>query len=169
MRRPWIKFIAALEIIGGIFGVAFTAWAALANRFQPGALILGQVYIGIDVLSLIAGLELWRGRPSGRTASIIVQIIQLPKIVSPAVVFLFSFGLDVWVRIVFGADWVHFGFDSRFLAFNLLGFYVPSAAMDFGVSITAWVFLVILLRYKPAAATETVTPSPAAIESSGQY
>ena len=160
MIRFWIRVIAVLEIIGGIFGVALIAWVLVASRFHPHVIILAPVYIAIDVMSFVAGVKLWRGRPGGRTASIIIQIIQLPKIVSPALVFMFSFGLDAFVHLLVGADFVHYGLEFRFLAVNQLGFYVPSAPVDFGVSITAWVFLVMLLKYKPGKAPETAIPTP---------
>jgi hypothetical protein len=173
-RRPMsllasaIKVIAVLEIIGGFGGAALTVWLIFRGAFSLSGVIIMPLIIGIDLLSFVGGIALWRGRTFGRTASLIFQAIQLPKIVSPAVLFMFSFGFDAWVHVLFADDFIHLGFDQKFLVSNQLAFVIPSAPMGFGVSLTAWVYLVMLLKYVPQSGPQEGIGPPAPIEVSKQ-
>ena len=109
---------------------------------------IGFVEICIDGLAVVAGIALWRGTSFGRKTSIAIQAIQLPKIVSPAVIFKFSFGFDFWIH----ASSSIVGFQTAFLGSNqffLNVHNVHGAPIDIGVSVTALVALVILAKYKP--------------------
>src|SRR4029077_20383200 len=116
MAKAWIRIIAVLEIIGGIVGIILTAWQIAVSPINIFTIIFGLVILGIYVLSLIAGVALWQCRPFGRTASIIVQAIQLPKIISPAIIFTFSFGLDLWIHLLLSETVMNVGFEFRLLA-----------------------------------------------------
>ena len=115
MKRVWLRVISVLEIIGGIFGLAFMGWVVLTNPMNIFNIIIAIVAVGIYVLSFVAGVALWRGRAFGRIASIIVQAIQLPKIFSPAIIFIFSFGFDVWIHIYI-RGFSNLGFELKLLA-----------------------------------------------------
>ena len=144
MTKLLLRTISVLQIVGGVFGLGYTAWG-----YPRGSIaIIPLVVIGINLLSLYAGVALWRGRSFGRTASIIVQAMQLPKIISPAIVFMISFGFDLWVYFV-KAELLTLGFEFRFLAFNQFYVNAEGAPLGFGISLVSCVFLAILLRYKP--------------------
>src|ERR1700753_2948217 len=98
MRRILVRIIAVLEIVGGVVGICFVAWWLLAVPFNLINILLAPIPVGIYVFSLAAGASLWRGKSFGRKASIAVQAIQLPKIISPWLIFMFSFGFDLWVH-----------------------------------------------------------------------
>jgi len=111
----------------------------------------------IDIFAVVAGITLWRGTSFGRKASIAVQAIQLPKIISPALIFMFTFGFDFWLHASSSA----FGFQTAFFGNNqiFIGVGVQDVPVDLGVSVTAIIALVILKKYKPAVRT-SLRPSP---------
>ena len=161
MKVIWLKIIAVLEIIGGILGIAFMFWVLLTNPVNVFTILLAIVATGIYVLSLVAGLLLWQDRSNGRTASIVVQVIALPKIITPAIIFMFSFGFDVWLHYLQTAVSSNVGFEFRFLAFNQFFINAPNAPVGIGVSITSCVFLAILVKHKPGAVSaEALPPAP---------
>jgi hypothetical protein len=161
MSKTWVRIISVLEIVGGVVGIGFMSWVLLATPFNAWALIIAPIPISIYILSLVAGVALWRGNSFGRKASIVVQAIQLPKIISPLVIFMFSFGFDLWVQFLLARGFSNLGFEFRFLAFNQLFFDVQDAPFGLGVSITACIFLAMLLRHKPGRAEEAaILPPP---------
>src|SRR5262249_43826494 len=122
--------------------------------FNAMTLIFAPIPISIYFLSLVAGVALWRDNSFGRKASIVVQAIQLPKIVSPLIIFTFSFGFDLWVHILLTRGFSSLGFEFKFLAFNQFFFNVQDAPFGLGVSIIACISLAMLLR----ACTQTKPP-----------
>ena len=159
--RGAIKTIAMLEITGGVFGMAFIAWALASAPYNAFTLLIAPVPLGIDALSLIAGVALWRGSSFGRKASIVVQTIQIPKLISPLLTFAFSFGFDAWAHYyLLAGNVVKIGVEFRVLAFNAFHINIQTAQLGLGVSLTACVFLAILFKYQPAAATDELPPLP---------
>ena len=158
MSKVPIRTIAALQIIGGLWGMAFIGWAIATQTSDIFSTSIGMGEILVDVFGVVAGVTLWRGTSFGRRASMAIQVIQLPKIISPTIVFMFTFGFDLWVHAsppVFGIQFTVFGNNQVFLN-------VPNAPVDFGISITAIIALVILKKYKPAGRTslEPLPPPP---------
>lgn len=161
MSKTWVRIISVFEIVGGVVGIGFVIWALLATPFNASNLILAPIIISIYILSLVAGVALWRGKSFGRKASIVVQAIQLPKIVSPLVIFMFSFGFDLWVHIMFTRRFWGRGIEFRVFAFHQLFFNVRDAPLGLGVSIIACIFLAVLLRHKPGRTDEAaILPPP---------
>jgi hypothetical protein len=161
MSKTWVRIISVLEIVGGVVGIGFVIWALLATPFNAWTLIIAPIAISIYILSLVAGVALWRGNSFGRKASIVVQAIQLPKIISPLVIFMFSVGFDLWVQFLLTRGFSNLGFEFRFLAFSQIFFNVQDAPFGLGVSITACIFLAMLLRHKPGRAEEAaILPPP---------
>lgn len=157
--KLWVRIIAVLEIVGGVFGLVLVVWQLAVAPFNVISLLLAPVAAGIYVLSFVAGVGLWRGSTFGRKASIIVQTIQAPKVISPLITFAFSFGLDFWVHQLWYAEMTNFGFEFRLLAFHHLSANVP-APVGLGVSLTALIFLVLLRRYDPNSVSAMDAPPP---------
>ncbi|HEV2669184.1 MAG TPA: hypothetical protein VG324_29980 [Blastocatellia bacterium] len=160
MSKTRVRIISAAEIVGGVFGIGEVIWALIVTPFNSLALILAHIPISIYILSLVAGVALWRDNSFGRKASIVVQAIQLPKIVSPLIIFTFSFGFDIWVHILLTSEFSKLGFEFRYLAANELFFNLQDAPFGLGVSITACIFLATLLRHKPGRAKEAAMLPP---------
>src|SRR5436309_3080870 len=99
MNFPWIKTIAVLEMVGGVVGVLFMVYVAMSSEFAVPVIFVGSFSSAIFVLSMLAGSWLWQGQRRGRTASIVIQCIQLPKVISGPLIFMFSFGFDVFAHV----------------------------------------------------------------------
>jgi hypothetical protein len=155
-----MKIIAVLEIIGGFYGILLIVWVLAVNPFDANSFIFGPILFAIYGLSAFAGIALFRGRKYGRTASIVVQCIQIPKFISPALIFMFSFGFDFWVHYLLNPGYATLGFEFRFGAFNQLFISVQGAPAGLGISIVGCVWLALLLKYKPGATPETIELPP---------
>jgi hypothetical protein len=137
---------------GGVFGTAFVAWQVFTIPINTLTLVLALITEAIYAFCLVAGIALWREHPFGRLASIVVQAIQLPKYFSQVLIFMFSFGFDAYVYGILTANGSPmFGLKFNFFAFNQLFINASEAPAGFGVSITACIFLTILLRVKPTS------------------
>jgi len=164
MAKVWIRIISVLEITGGIFGIMIIAWQITVSPINIFTIIFGLFISGIYVLSLIAGVALWQRRPFGRTASIIVQAIQLPKIISPPIIFMFSFGLDLWIHFIQNGTMAKVGFEFRFLAFNQFFLNMQGAPLGLGISIISCIFLPMLIGYKALPEREAVILPPSPVQ-----
>jgi hypothetical protein len=160
MSKVWRRLISVLEIVGGVFGIIILAWELVASPADGYTLLLAPVSYGIFILSLVAGVLLWREHRAGRMTSVVVQAIQLPKIVSPVLIFTFSFGFDFYPYVLSDAGFSKVGVDLRLLAFHQLYLNIEEAPFAAGVSVPAVMFLIMLLRYKPATRGEMVPPPP---------
>jgi hypothetical protein len=160
MTKVWRRLISVLEIVGGVFGIVILAWELVASPAHGYLLLLAPMSYGIYILSLVAGVLLWREHRAGRMASIVVQMIQLPKLVSPLLVFTFSFGFDFYPYVQFEEGFSKVGADLKVLAFHQLYVNMQGAPIGGGVSIPAIVFLIVLLRYKPAVTLGKMPPPP---------
>lgn len=161
MTKTWLKIISILEIVGGIFGIVNLIWWFLVSPFNIYSLIIASIPIAVCIFSILAGYWLWTGNRFGRTASMIVQAIQLPKIFSSLVIFMFSFGFDVWVQfIIFKNGLSNLGVEFKFLAFNQFFINVENAPTGLGLSITGLIFLIMLINYRPEVFVEEVESPP---------
>ena len=159
MSKFWTYLIAIFEILGGLCGIAFVIWQSLTAPLDRNHIPFAIIVVGIYLLSLVGGIGLLLGRKFGRTASIIVQVVQLPKYSSQLLIFMFSFGFDAYVygMLTTNAQAV-FGVEFKFLAFYQLFLHVVDAPVLFGVSIPASAFLIMLLR-KPKVAPSDDAPA----------
>gem|GEM_PF-2465127 len=159
MSKIPIRTIAVLEILGGLFSFGFIAWAMVTQPSNIVSAIIGAIALIIDITAVVAGVALWRGTAFGRKASMAIQAIQLPKIVSPIMIFIFSFGFDLWLH----ASASGFGIQTAFFGSNQLFFNVENVPGDIGISVTAIIALVILNKFQPVV-RETPLPPPPPID-----
>ena len=163
MNPGWLKAIAVLEIVGGVCGTASVAYFLILRAPTPGEIGLAAVLIGLYLFGLFAGVMLWRGTRVGRVTSIVAQLVQLPKVLSPALAFMMSYGLDFTVMALSNP-----GRGGHELSFNVWG---PSHHLvlvgaeglraGFGVSVVS-LFALWLLRRSGATAAPTVSTAPRA-------
>jgi hypothetical protein len=147
--RNWLRVIALVEAVGGACGFGFVVWALLSVSVDARTALVALFVLGVNALSFVAGVALWGRSRAGRTLSIIVQAVQLPKIVTQQMVFLFSFGLDAWVYTAQAGPKAIMGFQftllpSSQLFFNAVGNPVNLA----GVSVSSIAFLAVLIVYR---------------------
>lgn len=158
MSKALRRLISGLEVIGGVGGLIILAKQFPAFRFEISVILLAPIAIGVYLMSLVAGLLLWREHRAGRVASIIVQAIQLPKLVSPLLIFMFSFGFDFYPFVAVARGVSRVQVEVKFFAFYNLYLNIPEVPVSFGVSIPAIIFLIVLLRYKPGKTQEKPMP-----------
>jgi hypothetical protein len=155
MSQVPIKVIAVLQLIGGVAGVVFLPWAQIPHvnvLVWPIAIIV----LLINLLAVIAAIALWCEMSFGRAVSLAIQTIQLPKIMSAPLVFMFSFGLDVWVHASpSGVVGIQFSIFNNQLFLN-----VPNAPGAFGISITSIIALVILRKFQAERRPAKPLPPP---------
>lgn len=156
----WRRVIATLEMAGGALGFGFIAWMLLANPVDARTALVALFVLAVNALSFVAGVALWSGSRAGRVLSIIVQVIQLPKVVSASVIFMFSFGLDVWVSVAEAAGQMTWGIHFNLLGSSNLYFNAPVTYGLAGVSLTAIAFLAVLIGHKGETPAEVSEPPP---------
>lgn len=104
----WTKIIAGFEIFGGLYGACFTIIIILnkyINQQQYNSFAILSLLP--FVLSLIAGIFLWRRSRIGLNLSIILQAIQTMQISINKLFYLFYSGLNFAI----GVAGDKFGFD----------------------------------------------------------
>jgi len=159
MSKFWTYLIAIPEIVGGLCGVTFLIWQSVTTPIALHNIPVAIIVVAIYLLSLAGGIGLLLGRNFGRVASIIVQVIQLPKYSSQILIFMFSFGFDVYVYgMLTNTAQTIFGVEFKLLAFYQLFATVIDAPVLFGISIPATAFLIVLLR-KPQLAAPDDAPT----------
>ena len=149
MNNIWLKIISISEIVGGGFGVLLTIYLLFVSSHNIFSFIFFPIFFAINFLCLFAGIFLWKKKPLGKTLSIITQFIHLPKLVSPALTFIFSFGIDIYPYIKFFNGKSLWGIEFKLITFYQFFINMKDAPIGFGLSIIAIVFLVILFRYNP--------------------
>src|SRR5688572_1301239 len=93
-----VRMIAILEMLGGVAGVGVVFWQILAAPDEDPSVTLAPVAAALYLFSFVAGLLLWGKKPFGRKASMAIQVLQVPKLMSPQIAFIFSVGCDFWVH-----------------------------------------------------------------------
>jgi hypothetical protein len=121
MSRWARRIVAGCEIVGGLAGTVSLFVELARLGFRPDAVLVSGYVLALFLLSLYAGVMLWRDKSVGYSASVIVQLIQFPKLVLPQFAFSMSFGFDLEVlRISHPNGLVGLGFHARFFERHLL-------------------------------------------------
>ncbi len=137
------KTVAAIEIIGGLLGVGIgvaigpsLAHAAGASLWQVEVLLLP-----LFILSLAAGILLWRNRASGEILSMLVLALQLPVISSPVWGYYFNDG--VALQVAFGSGvWSWYAFVGSRVHIN---WAEGASGVTVGLNVVALAMLVMLV------------------------
>ena len=156
MRRLMLlKVIAVQEIVGGAvapFMFSFMLIELARAGFPVDKLAPSVVVISLYLLAIFAGVMLWRDRPIGYAASVVVQLAQLFKVATPQFAFIIGFGGDLAIVSVVHQDAT--GRQLRVLTFHshagpqaVVEFSRPPLAPQvFGVSVISCIALVVLRK-----------------------
>ena len=91
MNKPdWTKIIAAYEIIGGAIGLGIVSFLAASMLGEPAIIVICLFFALLFILSIYAGVLLWRKDIRGIDLSIIAQIPQILHLTIPGL-FSYSF------------------------------------------------------------------------------
>jgi heme/copper-type cytochrome/quinol oxidase subunit 1 len=165
MRPAWRKTIAALEVVGGVCGPLAIAFELARGRPGPDELARAAVLVAAYLLALAAGVLLWYGTRTGRVLSVVAQLVQLPKLMSPKLTFAVSYGLDFYPMAVSAPGPVGrrgLVFEVRVLAQYQFLADAGGLPTGIGFSLASILALWLLLRRGPAAAPAASVPTPPA-------
>lgn len=144
----FIKVVAACEVIGGAVVLAKTVpdlGPFLRQPSPPGALLSSGYFLALLVLSVVAGLLLWRMHRLGPPLSAAVQALLVPYVALPRLVYRMDLGLIYAVMVEPTSLYVTvLGLIGQFE--SSLGPPVGSGRMGIGVNLVALGMLVYLLR-----------------------
>lgn len=99
MNIRWNRLIAVLEMGGGIIGVLASIMYLEGSNFQLLGLLVAALFIGLYVLSIVAGWYLWKNAPRGLSLSMLVQALQIPQIMVPGLTYFFVSGLAISISV----------------------------------------------------------------------
>lgn len=148
MAKFWLLVISSLEVIGGCFGLYVTVWRLIETPAASLVFLPTLVAATIFAFSAFSGVALWQSRRIGYVGSIIIQAIQLPKLISKLIVFSFSFGFDTYVYWLRAKEFSTLQIDFKPLAFYDLEINTTDAPIGIGFSISAAIFIALLLKYR---------------------
>src|SRR5262245_54785823 len=142
-----LKIIALIQIAGGVLGAIMAALVGpklAAQAHVPLASIL-PCLVPPFVLSLAAGVLLWRGATLGEVLSLINLALQVPVIGTSLISYFFNSGLAfrVWLSSE-GPGWFLF-LGSQFH----INFAPRTSGVLIGVNVVALVLLALLIYAMP--------------------
>lgn len=148
--RLWCRIVAALQIVGGLFGIYFIAFS---GEFS-GSLIIFLFALLLFATSVWSGVLLARGSKVGLTASFVVQAFQLVQVNVPGFLYSFCCGLVLVSGLggSVGNPKINFNFfyGSRFVVlFNSALVQAPTAILT-GLNLVALLCLVCLYYVRMA-------------------
>ena len=121
------KFISWYQIIGGSIGVLAPSWLLLffvLSGFQSLNLIeilAILVFLGLYLISIIAGILLLKRHPLGSKLSIGIQIIQIPQLALGGIQYIFVSGASLAFAIHASNNGTSIGFSAWILSkFNFV-------------------------------------------------
>ena len=102
MKSKINTLIGIYEMVGGIMGVYFLivhGRVPKLENYQLLAVIITFFILTLYVLSSIGGFLLWRGKENGLVISIIVQIFQIPYILTASCIYSVASGAHILAGI----------------------------------------------------------------------
>lgn len=142
-----VRVVASIQVLGGLFG-AGRALALYLGTGHP----FSFVAMGAYVLSVICGAMLWQQTRAGFAASLLLQLAQIPWILTTHSAYAFASGIGLWlgggeggfVRDHAIVSWFHFG--------TLTGFGVSFDAgpWHYGVNVVAIAIAAFLIINWPS-------------------
>jgi len=128
MKITLIKLVAVFEVVSGLAGL-FAVVAALVG--MASAELVSMLWYGIfPLVSVFAGVVLWRGSRLASGLSILVQLLQVPLVITENV----TLNLAAVMKLSISGIWC-FGDDCRI-------------RLVLGINLLALVVLIILLSVR---------------------
>jgi len=106
-----LKFIAAVEIFGGCWGLVIMIYRMTHVLDNLKFVIFLLVYLIPFILSIIAGVLLWRNKAAGLSLSLVVQLLQIPYFTLNGLYYSYISGLLLGIRISFLEGMRNFNFN----------------------------------------------------------
>ena len=152
LKRIFLKIISVYEVLGGLVGVfvvLFSILPILVKRgYHPNIIFLYfalVIFLILFVLSVLGGVLLWGNKNLGYLFSFIVQLFQIPYIITSSVVYLLVAGASIAPYISSRDMGFTFYIGGKFL------FYMGHAVLGyrFGINLIALLFAIsIFIAWK---------------------
>lgn len=98
------RIIAIWEMVGGLLGIIFTVQYMFILSVKPAQLLFSALFIGLYVLSGVAGFYLWKNQRRGISLSMLMQVLQLPLFSIPVLItYIFTLPLGL-VPLIYGGS-----------------------------------------------------------------
>ncbi len=102
-REQARKFLSLYQVLGGLWGlVAFGLLRSSENGFT-GGWIATVIIFGLFAISVIAGVLLLLNNRSGYTLSVLIQLLQIPVLITGRFTYVFVCGLQIGAALSFGS------------------------------------------------------------------
>lgn len=108
-HREMLRALAAVQVFAAAYGIALVVmalWRQPVLGASSAGFFLVTAYLG---LAVFAGVELWRMRRRGGTLSVVVQALQVPLFILPAMSWEVYLGAKVAVGLKVGCSTMPFG------------------------------------------------------------
>jgi len=146
------KLIAIIEIVGGaiglfiivpvIWGITSLLSSGTFSLAIAGSILIFVLGICLYILSVIAGVALWRNSRKGVTLSLIVQAVQIPSLVISGFIYSFISGLAMYLYLDFQSGvWINFNI-------SMFRIYLSSSNNGFVLGINVIALLAFIYLWK---------------------
>lgn len=141
-------------MIGGVLGLVGMIGTPVPESLTGPDVILVLLIAGLYILALVAGILLWRDTRLGHNLSIIVQLVQLPKIASSAIAFMINFTFDLSVLAIDLPAPASYTLTVQSQAGSKHMLFIGNPTIPFGIgfSIVSCIFLAKLLKKRTPVA-----------------
>ncbi|MFK5925667.1 MAG: hypothetical protein QM483_03455 [Desulfuromusa sp.] len=148
MNRLLLQLIAILEIIGGVWGLSIMLYR-MANVLDTFKFLLFMLlYLVPFIISIIAGILLFKQKTAGLTLSLVIQLLQIPYFALAGLYYSFISGVLAGIRISLLEGITHYNFNFLFGGYCQIQTGLPVEISAFGINIFAVVTFSFLLIYK---------------------
>jgi hypothetical protein len=152
--------VGVIEVLGGVYAVVASTLAliALMRHGGTGTAMPSLFFAAAGLISLVAGVRLFRHSPVGRRSSLILQAVQIPLVVTPLLhysAFLLARLMIEWLN---GSTQFTAEFGGEFF-YRLEGGSEASPKLQFGINILALLLFLLLWRARSAPTTDLGTES----------
>ncbi len=128
MKTRLNRIIAIWEMIGGLLGIIVSIRYMFVLAVKPVELPFYALFIGLYLLSGVAGWYLWKNQRRGISLSILIQALQIPYFSFPGfITYLLTLPLGI-VVMLYGS---FTGSESQ-IGFHLQLFVLPEWSLRFG-------------------------------------
>lgn len=136
-----IKTLAVLEIAGSVILICVIAYYAFP-RIIPNPFSNEAVLWAAPLLGIYAGWNLWKGKKSGYTTSLIVWGLQMIRLSGQVITYSFSLGCGLFVGALGKGDLLLFQLGPSFS----ISLRDPDAPFGIGVNVVALIVFIYLLK-----------------------
>lgn len=136
-----VKFLAALLVIGGVFGAGLILLFLLTGKAASVGFL---PMLALFAFGALAGVRLWQGRERGWKWGLILYAMQIPIFVSSGLAY--EFYLGPAVNFMWGSVDDHFAFEFGANIHFYLGAHVSRAFMGLNLFALGAFFYLLLMR-----------------------